>query len=98
MKERRLPERWKEINLKDYIIALESGKRPKGGAVDNGVPSLGGEHINGWGGFNIEPNKFADIVCRVEAFKVKNNKSQIQLENLFNSLMQKAFREELEFN
>ncbi|UZQ50283.1 restriction endonuclease subunit S [Clostridium kluyveri] len=52
-----MPERWKEINLKDYIIALESGKRPKGGAVDNGVPSLGGEHINGLGGFNIEPNK-----------------------------------------
>ncbi|NGU46130.1 restriction endonuclease [Clostridium perfringens] len=45
------------VNLKEYIEILESGKRPKGGATDEGVPSLGGEHINSFGGFNLEKNK-----------------------------------------
>jgi type I restriction enzyme S subunit len=44
-------------NLKDYILSIESGKRPKGGAVNSGIPSLGGEHINFYGGFNIESNR-----------------------------------------
>ncbi|MCC9296225.1 restriction endonuclease subunit S [Clostridium sp. WLY-B-L2] len=57
MKNRKLPETWKKINLEDYIITLESGKRPKGGAVSNGVPSLGGEHINNFGEFNIKSDK-----------------------------------------
>lgn len=45
------------VNLKDYVVALESGSRPKGGAVSNGIPSLGGEHINEYGGFNLEEDK-----------------------------------------
>lgn len=45
------------VNLKDYIEELESGKRPKGGATKEGVPSLGGEHINSYGGFNINKEK-----------------------------------------
>lgn len=47
----------KSINLKKYIETLESGKRPKGGASTNGIPSLGGEHINSTGGFNLQENK-----------------------------------------
>lgn len=47
----------KIVNLKDSIISLESGKRPKGGAVKDGVPSLGGEHINSTGGFNLSNKK-----------------------------------------
>lgn len=45
------------VNLKEYIEVLESGKRPKGGASSYGIPSLGGEHINIYGGFNLEDNK-----------------------------------------
>ena len=45
------------INLKKYIEALESGKRPKGGASLYGIPSLGGEHINTYGGFNLEDSR-----------------------------------------
>lgn len=33
--------KWTKINLKDYILTIESGKRPKGGAVSEGIPSLG---------------------------------------------------------
>jgi type I restriction enzyme S subunit len=57
MSDLRLPEGWVEVNLKDYVTALETGKRPKGGAVTNGIPSLGGEHINSRGTFNIEVDK-----------------------------------------
>lgn len=49
--------KWSKINLKDYILTIESGKRPKGGAVSEGIPSLGGEHIDSSGGFKIEVDK-----------------------------------------
>lgn len=45
------------INIKDYISTIESGKRPKGGAINSGVPSLGAEHINLNGGFNLNNDK-----------------------------------------
>lgn len=46
-----------EVNLKDLVISLETGKRPKGGAISTGIPSLGGEHINVDGGFNLNEDK-----------------------------------------
>jgi type I restriction enzyme S subunit len=54
---------WKWVFLKKIIRSLESGKRPKGGAVNEGIPSIGGEHLNNYGGFNFEnvryiPNDF----------------------------------------
>ena len=45
------------VNLEDYIETMESGKRPKGGAVNEGIPSLGGEHITSEGKFNLRSNK-----------------------------------------
>ena len=39
--------------------------------------------------------KFADLVQKVEKLKEKQKQSEIQLTNLFNSLMQRAFRGEL---
>lgn len=47
----------KLVNLKEYVESLESGKRPKGGATGEGVPSLGGEHIDSYGGFNLNKDK-----------------------------------------
>lgn len=40
-----LPEGWKWVRLEDDIILI-TGSRPKGGAVEEGIPSLGGEHIS----------------------------------------------------
>jgi len=53
-----LPRGWKEEPLKLVLITLESGGRPKGGAQKEGVPSIGGEHLNSDGKFNFENMKF----------------------------------------
>ncbi|MDL1864067.1 restriction endonuclease subunit S [Betaproteobacteria bacterium PRO5] len=46
--------------LSTVVAALESGKRPKGGASkDSGtIPSLGGEHLNNDGGFRFDNLKY----------------------------------------
>ena len=40
-------------------------------------------------------NKFADIVKQVEKLKAKYKESEKELDNLFGSLMQRAFKGEL---
>ncbi|QGU00894.1 Type I restriction-modification system, specificity subunit S [Candidatus Syntrophocurvum alkaliphilum] len=47
--------------LKDIIVKIESGGRPKGGSTKEGIPSLGGEHLNYYGGFNFKNLKFIPI-------------------------------------
>ncbi len=47
--------------LSSVIEVLESGARPKGGAVEyqaNTIPSLGAEHLNDFGGFKFEKVKY----------------------------------------
>jgi type I restriction enzyme S subunit len=58
--ENNLPEGWIEITLNQILQALESGSRPKGGVrgIAEGIPSIGGEHINEGGGFRFETIKF----------------------------------------
>ena len=55
-----LPEGWVEITLSQILQVLESGSRPKGGVrgIKEGVPSIGGEHINENGGFRFDKIKF----------------------------------------
>jgi type I restriction enzyme S subunit len=55
-----LPEGWIEITLDQILQVLESGSRPKGGVrgIAEGIPSIGGEHINENGGFRFETIKF----------------------------------------
>jgi len=57
----------KEVLLKDYILAIESGTRGKGGATAFGVPSLGAEHLNADGTISWDKNKMKYIP--VELFK-----------------------------
>jgi type I restriction enzyme S subunit len=66
-----LPEGWTETPLLDLLTSLESGKRPRGGVrgISEGVPSLGGEHLDAHGGFdftNIKyvPGNFASSMKR----------------------------------
>ncbi len=49
----------KTIKL-NRLVTLESGSRPKGGVggILNGIPSLGGEHLNADGGFTFEKIKY----------------------------------------
>lgn len=66
-----LPDGWKEIFLIDILKTIENGNRPKGGIIDldEGIPSLGGEHLNSSGGFNFDkikliPNEFYENLKR----------------------------------
>lgn len=58
-----VPSNWVWVNLKFLLSSLESGKRPKGGVndINEGVPSLGGEHLNYNGNFSFENIKFVPV-------------------------------------
>lgn len=60
MKTKQLSQGWKEVELKEIIECVENGNRPKGGvgSLKEGIPSIGGEHINKNGGFNFSNIKF----------------------------------------
>ena len=40
------------------VVQIESGKREKGGAKDEGIPSLGGEHITNDGRIDFKKGKY----------------------------------------
>ena len=70
-KKNQLPSYWTTSPLRKLLIALESGKRPRGGVknIKTGVPSIGGEHLNANGGFKFAkikyvPEEFADRMVR----------------------------------
>jgi len=46
------------VALADVLASFETGKRPKGGAVNSGVPSLGGEHVTAEGILKLDPMRF----------------------------------------
>ncbi|QKQ73964.1 restriction endonuclease subunit S [Nostoc sp. TCL240-02] len=55
-----LPNKWLQVTLEDILISLETGKRPKGGVqgITDGIPSIGGEHLNSDGSFNFSSIKY----------------------------------------
>lgn len=55
-----IPKGWEVSTLAMHLASLESGKRPKGGIrdVDDGVPSIGAENINGIGQHDFVGEKF----------------------------------------
>jgi len=60
------PKGWKWIKL-DGLVLIESGKRPRGGSTEKGVPSLGGEQLlpNGevnWKKLRYIPESFFDTL------------------------------------
>ena len=62
---------WPELPLSELIEPLASGSRPKGGVrgIEDGVPSVGGEHITAHGGFDFTrvkyvPHKFYESMRR----------------------------------
>ena len=44
--------------IEDIPHKIESGRRPKGGASSNGVPSIGAENIKGWGYYDYSKTKY----------------------------------------
>lgn len=63
-----------EINAKlgDLIASIETGKRPKGGAQDSGVPSIGAEKIECFGIYDYSGEKYID-----EEFYSKLNRGHV---------------------
>ncbi|MGA2765968.1 MAG: restriction endonuclease subunit S [Spirochaetia bacterium] len=51
---------WPVKSLEHLIVRLENGARPKGGVsgIPEGVLSIGGEHLNDKGGFQLDNAKF----------------------------------------
>ena len=64
---------WKSMKLSEFIM-LESGSRPRGGVrgIREGIPSLGGEHLNDEGSFNFKKIKYVP-----EEYFESLNKGQI---------------------
>jgi type I restriction enzyme S subunit len=52
--------KWKRKKLGEVLGSIESGGRPKGGVfeIKEGVPSVGAEHLNSFGGFNFDNMRF----------------------------------------
>ena len=66
------PINWEILRLEDFGIILESGSRPSGGiddAIEDGVPSLGAEAVNGLAEFDyssvkLVPHEFYEKLKR----------------------------------
>ena len=54
-----LPEGWERVRMEQVLIALESGGRPRGGALErDGIPSIGAENVIGLGQYDYSKEKY----------------------------------------
>ena len=53
-----MPEGWEVRALGDELKSLISGARPRGGAVDAGIPSIGAENVVGLGRYDVSKEKY----------------------------------------
>ncbi len=53
-----IPEGWKVARMNDVLADIVSGGRPKGGAVEEGVPSVGAENVIGLGKYDFSKEKY----------------------------------------
>ena len=53
-----IPEGWRVARMGDVLAELVSGGRPKGGAVEEGVPSVGAENVIGLGKYDFSKEKY----------------------------------------
>lgn len=74
-----LPRGWASTSLAELLTTLESGSRPRGGVrgIAEGVPSIGGEHLNYTGGFNFDSVKYVP-----KDFAVGMKKGRIQRDDI----------------
>ena len=54
----KVPKGWKIIRLGDILSEIVTGSRPKGGATEKGLPSLGAENVIGLGKYDFTKDKF----------------------------------------
>ena len=53
-----VPEGWEKKTLSKVLFELESGGRPKGGAQEDGIPSVGAENVIGIGQYHYSKEKY----------------------------------------
>ena len=53
-----IPKGWEVCTLDSQLAELISGARPKGGAIDSGIPSIGAENVNGLGFYDYTKEKY----------------------------------------
>jgi type I restriction enzyme S subunit len=53
-----IPKGWRAGRLDDILTELVSGARPRGGAVEEGVPSVGAENVIGLGRYDFSKEKY----------------------------------------
>ena len=53
-----VPEGWERQTLGDVLSGLESGGRPRGGAQEEGIPSIGAENVTGIGQYDFAKEKY----------------------------------------
>ena len=54
-----LPEGWERVKTRQVLTALESGSRPRGGALEgDGIPSIGAENVLGLGQYDYSKEKY----------------------------------------
>lgn len=53
-----LPEKWTRTRLGEVLLDLQSGGRPRGGAVETGIPSVGAENVLGIGKYDYAKEKY----------------------------------------
>ena len=71
-----LPTGWRKVKL-GKLLKVETGRRPSGGvlAIKSGIPSIGAEHLNDRGGFNLSSLKYIpeDYFKKSTRGKIKEN-------------------------
>ena len=55
------PESFEYVQIDSLEHVLETGRRPKGGAVTEGIPSVGAESVKGIGTFNTSSTKYIPV-------------------------------------
>lgn len=68
-----IPEGWRVEKIENLPHTLETGRRPKGGALDNGIPSVGAEHVKGMCAYDYSKNKYIDynFASKLKTGKIK---------------------------
>ncbi|MGM9804521.1 MAG: restriction endonuclease subunit S [Muribaculaceae bacterium] len=56
-----IPKGWSVVSIGELNHRLESGRRPKGGASLQGIPSIGAENIKGLGYYDYSKTKYIPI-------------------------------------
>ncbi|MCX8015476.1 MAG: restriction endonuclease subunit S [candidate division WOR-3 bacterium] len=69
-----IPKGWKVGKMKDVLLEIESGSRPKGGADSSGIPSIGAENILGLGKYDYTSTKYVpeSFYDNMKQGKIKN--------------------------